>query len=51
LRSHPGTREVHLRIEGGAKETTFRLDDGLRITASPGLSADLKSILGPDCLV
>ena len=51
LRSHPGTREVHLRIEGGAKATTFRLDDGLRITASPSLSADLKTILGPDCLV
>ena len=51
LRSHPGTREVHLRIEGTAKETTFRLDDGLRVTASPSLSADLKSILGPDCLV
>ena len=51
LRSHPGTREVHLRIEGNAKETTFRLDDGLRVTASPSLSADLKSILGPDCLV
>ncbi len=51
LRSHPGTREVHLRIEGGAKDTTFRLDDGLKITASPSLSADLKSILGPDCLV
>ncbi len=51
LRSHPGTREVHLRIEGGAKDTTFRLDDGLKITASPSLSADLKTILGPDCLV
>jgi DNA polymerase-3 subunit alpha len=51
LRSHPGTREVHLRIEGGAKDTTFRLDDGLKVTASPSLSADLKSILGPDCLV
>ncbi len=51
LRSHPGTREVHLRVEGGEKATTFRLDEGLRITASPSLSADLKSILGPDCLV
>ena len=51
LRSHPGTREVHLRIEGGIKETTFRLDDGLRVTASPSLSADLKTILGPNCLV
>ncbi|MFM8752652.1 MAG: DNA polymerase III subunit alpha [Actinomycetota bacterium] len=51
LRSHPGTREVHLKIEGGTKNTILRLDDGLKITASPSLSADLKSILGPDCLV
>ena len=51
LRSHPGTREVHLKIEGGAKNTILKLDDGLKITASPSLSADLKSILGPDCLV
>ena len=51
LRSHPGTREVHLKIEGGSKNTILKLDDGLKITASPSLSADLKSILGPDCLV
>ena len=51
LRSHPGTREVHLKIEGGVKNTILKLDDGLKITASPSLSADLKSILGPDCLV
>ena len=51
LRSHPGTREVHLRIEGMDRKTTFRLDDGLKVTATPSLSADLKSILGPDCLV
>ena len=51
LRSHPGTREVHLKIEGGTKNTILKLDDGLKITASPSLSADLKSILGPDCLV
>ena len=51
LRSHPGTREVHLKIEGGSKNTILKLDDGLKITASPSLSADLKSVLGPDCLV
>ena len=53
LRSHPGTREVHLRIEGAAASapTTFRLDEGLKVTSSPSLSADLKSVLGPDCLV
>jgi DNA polymerase-3 subunit alpha len=51
LRSHPGTREVHLRIEGGAKLTTLKLDEGLKVTSSPSLSADLKSLLGPDCLI
>ena len=51
LRSHPGTREVHLRIEGNRSAKTLRLDDGLKVTASPSLSADLKSVLGPDCLV
>ncbi len=51
LRSHPGSREVHLRLEDGEKSMVMKLDDGLRITASPSLSADLKAILGPDCLV
>jgi DNA polymerase-3 subunit alpha len=51
LRSHPGSREVHLQLIGGAKSTTLKLDEGLKVTASPSLSADLKSILGPDCLV
>ena len=51
LRSHPGSREVHLQLLGGAKNTTLKLDEGLKVTASPSLSADLKSILGPDCLV
>jgi len=51
LRSHPGTREVHLRLESEAKNTILKLDENLKVTASPSLSADLKSILGPDCLV
>ncbi len=51
LRSHPGTREVHLRLESEAKNTILKLDEKLKVTASPSLSADLKSILGPDCLV
>jgi len=51
LRSHPGQREVHLKIENGAKATVMKIDDELRVTASPSLSADLKSVLGPDCLV
>lgn len=51
LRSHPGPREVHLRLDDGEKELVMKIDDGLRVTASPSLSADLKSVLGPDCLV
>ena len=49
LRSHPGKREVHLQIVDQAKSTTLKID--ALVTSSPSLSADLKSILGPDCLV
>jgi DNA polymerase-3 subunit alpha len=51
LRSHPGNREVHLRIEDGKGSTVMTIDDKLRVTASPSLSADLKQILGADCLL
>ena len=51
LRSHPGPREVHLKLEDGTKGLVMKIDDDLRVTASPSLSADLKSVLGPDCLV
>jgi DNA polymerase-3 subunit alpha len=51
LRSHPGSREVHLRLDDGSKGLVMKIDDELRVTASPSLSADLKSVLGPDCLV
>jgi DNA polymerase-3 subunit alpha len=51
LRSHPGKRDVHLKLDDGAKSLVMKLGDELRVTASPSLSADLKSILGPDCLV
>ena len=49
LRSHPGKREVHMQIIDQGTMTTMKLD--AQVTASPSLSADLKSILGPDCLV
>jgi DNA polymerase-3 subunit alpha len=51
LRSHPGSREVHLKLDDGSKGLVMKIDDELRVTASPSLSADLKSVLGPDCLV
>ena len=49
FRTHPGNREVHLHLDDSGKTVVMKL--GSRVTASPSLSADLKSILGPDCLV
>jgi DNA polymerase-3 subunit alpha len=49
LRSHPGKREVHLQLRENGSSTVMKVD--ALITASPSLSADLKSILGPNCLV
>ena len=49
LRSHPGKREVHLQINDAGSQTMMKID--ALVTSSPSLSADLKSILGPDCLV
>jgi len=49
LRSHPGKREVHMQIDDQGVLTTMKID--ALVTSSPSLSADLKSILGPDCLV
>ena len=51
LRSHPGKREVHLKLDDGRKSLVMKIGDDLRVTASPSLSADLKALLGPDCLV
>ena len=51
LRTHPGKREVHLQLLDGEKKMLLKIGDDLRVTSSPSLSADLKSILGPDCLV
>ncbi|HXC84981.1 MAG TPA: DNA polymerase III subunit alpha [Trebonia sp.] len=50
LRTHPGHTEVHLRLRGNEKTTVVRLDDKLRVTASPALHADLKQLLGPACV-
>ena len=51
LATHPGVTEVHLRLTQTGKATLMRLDDRLRVTASPALFGDLKALLGPTCLV
>ena len=50
LRTHPGPTEVHLRLRGRERTTVVRLDDKLRVAASPALIGDLKQLLGPACV-
>jgi len=50
LASHPGTTEVQLQLQSGTRTRVLRLDDRLRVTASPSLMADLKALLGAACL-
>jgi DNA polymerase-3 subunit alpha len=50
LRTHPGNTEVHLKLRGPQRTTVVRLDDKLRVAASPALHADLKQLLGPACI-
>jgi DNA polymerase III subunit alpha len=50
LSTHPGLTEVRLRLLTRDSTRVLKLDDGLRVTATPALFADLKQLLGPGCL-
>jgi DNA polymerase-3 subunit alpha len=50
LAAHPGTTDVHLQLVHAGKTTVVRLDDTLRVRATPALFADLKALLGTGCL-
>ena len=50
LGTHPGVTEVQLKLLTRQATTVMRLGDGLRVTPSPALFADLKQLLGPGCL-
>ncbi len=50
LSAHPGSTEVHLRMATGTRTTVLRLDEAFRVSADPSLGADLKALLGPNCL-
>jgi DNA polymerase-3 subunit alpha len=50
LGTHPGVTEVRLRLMTKSSTTVLKLDDRLRVSASPALFADLKALLGPNCL-
>jgi len=51
LRTHPGVTEVQLQLRNGVRTTVLRLDENLRVDATPALMGDLKALLGPSCLV
>ncbi|MFK5645143.1 DNA polymerase III subunit alpha [Ornithinimicrobium sp. LYQ121] len=50
LADHPGTTEVHIKLAQPGRTVLLRLDDTLRVTASPELFGDLKALLGPSCI-
>jgi DNA polymerase-3 subunit alpha len=50
LGTHPGMTEVRLRLMSRTSTTLMRLDERLRVEATPALFADLKALLGPHCL-
>jgi len=50
LAGYPGVAEVHLRLVGPESTKLMRLDEGLRVTHSSSLIADLKELLGPHCV-
>ena len=48
LGTHPGVTEVRLRLMTKTSTTVMKLDDRLRVAASPALFADLKALLGSE---
>ncbi|HSV39089.1 MAG TPA: DNA polymerase III subunit alpha, partial [Nocardioidaceae bacterium] len=50
LGTHPGVTEVRLRLMSRDKTIVLKMPDQLRVTPSPALYADLKTLLGPNCL-
>ena len=50
LATHPGVTEVRLQLQTTSGTTVMRLDDRLRVSATPALFGDLKALLGPGCV-
>ncbi|HWC35156.1 MAG TPA: DNA polymerase III subunit alpha [Mycobacteriales bacterium] len=50
LAAHPGATDVHLSLTTAARATVMRIGDGYRVAATPALMADLKQLLGPNCV-
>jgi DNA polymerase-3 subunit alpha len=50
LQNHPGPSEVRIKLTQPGRSVLMKVDDRLRVTASPALFGDLKALLGPSCL-
>ncbi|ABW11808.1 DNA polymerase III, alpha subunit [Parafrankia sp. EAN1pec] len=46
LGDHPGTTEVHLRLQSASRTTLLRLDDAYKVQRTAALMGDLKALLG-----
>ena len=50
LAEHPGDSPVFVHLEAPEKTTVLRLGDELCVAAGNGLFAELRVLLGPDCI-
>ncbi|HEV2993996.1 MAG TPA: DNA polymerase III subunit alpha [Acidimicrobiia bacterium] len=50
LRRHPGDSPVFVHLERPERVTVLRLADDFRVDATNGLFAELRILLGPDCI-
>jgi len=51
LTAHPGDREVFVHLASDAKTTVVQLADDYRTDGGTSLCAELRELLGPDCIV
>ncbi|ANS78261.1 DNA polymerase III alpha subunit [Serinicoccus hydrothermalis] len=47
LADHPGATDVHVKLTQPGRTVLLKLDESLRVTATPELFGDLKALLGP----
>lgn len=51
LKSHPGDKEVLIQLNDGQKNVRLKLHESLRVASSSILKDNLKTVLGPNCLI
>ena len=51
LSEHPGESQVFVHLESQAKTTVLQLGDEFCVSDRTGLFAELRVLLGPDCIL